>query len=137
MVLENPFDSKRDKLNHDIFERFFGHIDILKKRKEFVESIKNEVIKEASKNIQELNPDLMINYNIIYQEISMLMKDFEKTVHTVEKKVKKLFESSTLAEDVYKMRDDMIKIKKKLDKINNGFKGFSKMSAILEEEPLD
>lgn len=124
MVLNNPFDKNKEPLNHDIFERFFGHIDILKKRKEFVEGIKNEVMKDVEKNIKDLSPELLTNFNMIYQELTGMMKDFRVTVNSIEKKSKKLFESSTLTEDVYKMRDEVNKMKeatKYFDKIKKAF----------------
>lgn len=134
MVLNNPFDRENEPLNHDIFERFFGSIDILKSRKEFVNSIQNEIRDNIDHYIKQNNPDLLINFNIIYQEISRMVKDFEKTINSIERKTKKLFESSSLTEDVYKMRDEMKSIKKKIDRLNSGLKKFSTLGASLDEE---
>jgi|HubBroStandDraft_2_1064218.scaffolds.fasta_scaffold00031_4 predicted nuclease with TOPRIM domain len=134
MVLNNPFDRAKDPVNHDIFERFFSHIDIVKKRREFADSVHKEVLEKLEKNIKEMTPELLCSYNSVYQELTTMIKDFDKQIKSTEKKTKKLFESSTLTEDIYKMRDEMKVIKKKLDKLNSGLKNFSRLSDAMTEE---
>jgi len=134
MVLNNPFNRASDPLNHDIFERFFSHIDIVKKRKEFVEGVTKEVLESINEKLTEMTPDLMTDFNCIYQELTRMMKDFQKTINAIENKTKKLIESSSLTQDVYSIRDEMKVIKKKLDKLNSGLKGFSRLSEVISEE---
>src|SRR5580692_6656949 len=134
MVLNNPFDRAKDPVNHDIFERFFSHIDIVKKRREFADSVHKEGLEKLEKNIKEMTPELLCSYNSVYQELTTMIKDFDKQIKSTEKKTKKLFESSTLTEDIYKMRDEMKVIKKKLDKLNSGLKNFSRLSDAMTEE---
>jgi septation ring formation regulator EzrA len=122
MVMNNPFDRHKDPLNHDIFERFFTHMDIVKKRKEFVQGVYEDVMKQIENRLKEMTPDLLTNFNMLYQELTQNMNEFQKTINVIEKKSKKVFESSTLCEDVYKMRDEMKAMKKKLDKFNSGIK---------------
>ncbi len=103
-----------------------------------IDGIVYDVKKQALHDMQEVlnsqRPEILIDFNIIYKELTMMMNEFRKTVNEVEKKTKKLFESSTLTEDVYKMRDEMKVIKKKLDKVNRGFKMFAKFANFTDLE---
>lgn len=103
-----------------------------------IDGIIYDVKKQALNDIQEVlnsqRPEILVDFNIIYQELTLMMNEFKKTVLDIEKKTKKLFESSTLTEDVYKMRDEMKVIKKKLDKVNKGFKVFAHLANLTEKE---
>jgi len=132
--MNNPFDKKSEPLNHDLFERFFSHIDIVKSRREFVEKIKLEVLETVMGKIKEMTPDLLVNYVDTYKQLTFMINEFDKTIKTIEKKSKKLFESSSLTEDVYKMRDEMKALRKKIDRLNAGLKGFSRISNVLDED---
>lgn len=132
--MNNPFNRSSDPLNHDIFERFFSHIDIVKKRKEFVEGVTKEVLENINNNIKDLTPDLMVNFNMVYRELTTMIKNHDKTVQSLERKSKKLFESSNLTEDVYKVRDEVKLLKKKIDKLNSGLKGFARLGDLIADE---
>jgi len=73
-------------------------------------------------HIREKSPDLLVNFNQLYQELSLNMKHYDKQFASIEKKCKKVFESSSLTEDVYKMRDEMKEIKKTLAKFQTTMK---------------
>ena|SRR6202522_1230163 len=128
MVLNNPFDYKKDPLNHDIFERFFTHIDIVKKRKEFVESVHKEVWDKIRENLNDTNPELLTSFTHLYQECTLLTKAMEKQMAQIEKKTKKIVESSSLCEDVYKLRDEVCALKKKIDKFNSSIRKLANMA---------
>lgn len=99
-----------------------------------IKEIKEICIKDVKQNIEIQSPELFINFNEIYKELTLMMKNFEKTINTIEKKVKKLVESSTLTNDVYQIRDEMKVIKSKLNKLSINFKNFSKIGELLSEE---
>lgn len=128
--IKNPFNRINDPINHDIYERFIQIFD--------PNAIANEIFEEVSsrinRNIESLTPDLLTNYTMTHQEITIQMKQFEKTINMVEQKCKKLFESSSLTQDVYSLRDEMKVIKKKLDKLNSGLKGISKLQEALKDD---
>lgn len=134
MVMNNPFDRRTDPLNYDIFERFFTHIDIVKKRKEYVEDVTKNVLENINNNLKDLSPELMINFNMVYKELTTMIKEHDKIVKSLEKKSKKLFESSTLTEDVYTVRDEVKLLKKKIDKLNSGLKGFARLGDLISED---
>jgi hypothetical protein len=120
--MKNPFDRQHERINHHIFESFCAKLDIGKFREEFFQKLFLETKIEIDKYIKENNPDLLTNFNLLYQEFSVMTKDFQKTILTIEKKLKKLIESSSLCEDVLYVRDELKVVKKKLDKLNSGIK---------------
>lgn len=127
--MQNPFSQIRDPINHDIYERFIKVFDPHILATQIYEDVSNKI----QCNIRELTPELLINFNDLYKEISLMFGSITKTLENIEKKSKKLFESSSLTQDVYNMRDEMKVIKKKLDKLNNGLKGFAKLQESLKD----
>jgi hypothetical protein len=134
MVLNNPFDINKQTADYEIFERFFSHIDVVKSRKEWVKKIAEEIKIDIDKHIEDKNPELLTNFHMIYGECENLLKQSTKIINSVEKKVSKLFDSSNLAEDVFKMRDEMKKLRQKLDKFNKALKSFSTLSLCLDDD---
>lgn len=128
--IKNPFSRIQDPINHDIYERFISAFD----PHALSEQIYQDVNDRVMTNLKEIRPDLLVNFNILYQDTSIQIKEIQKISDTIEKKSKKLFESSSLTEDVFKIRDEMKVLKKKLDKLNHGFKSFSKLSVCIEED---
>jgi hypothetical protein len=120
--MKNPFDQKRDPINYEIFQRFIDNVDFDKLKIEFYDSIFESVYAKIDDYVKENNPDLLVNFNILYQNLTIEMKHMQDVVNNIEKKAKKVFESSSLCEDVYSMRDELKVLKKKMDKFNNAIK---------------
>lgn len=129
MKIKNPFNRTTEPINYDIYERFIQNFDFHSISSQIFEDVKHQI----EQNLREMKPDLLVNFVDTYKQITSMMKEFEKTIKYIENKTKKLFESSSLAEDVFKMRDEMKVLKKKLDKLNSGLKGLSKLSNVFEE----
>jgi|GEM_PF-1899542 len=111
MTLKNPFNKNIDPLNHDIYERFLFKFDADKICAHLSERIYSEVMGKIEENIQQINPELLVNFTHLYQHIENLIREHDDTIKSIEKKSKKIFESSSLAEDVYKLRDEVNKMK--------------------------
>jgi transcriptional regulator of heat shock response len=77
-----------------------------------IEKIKQEVIKE----IADCDKTLIGNFTETYQETIRMIENFQETFWDLNKKMKKIVDSGSLYEDVYKMRDELIEIKKLLEK---------------------
>lgn len=118
----NPFNEKTDPMNYTIFENFRNSIGWDEFKKDLVKEISNTVKKEIDAHIKECEPDLLVSFGDIYKELTRMIQDFDSTVKDIEKKAKKVFESSTLTEDVYKMRDDLAELKKSVMKFNANVK---------------
>ena len=124
--MKNPFDPVKDRINHEIFEKHYSD--------KFFSKIEEEIKKNINKYIEEKNPDLLTNFSLLHQEITMLIKEHQKTINFIEKKAKNIFESSSLAEDVFKMRDELKIVKKKMDKLNSGLKGFARIGDLISQD---
>ena len=130
MSTKNPFSQSKEPINFNMYQNFLDRVDF----DTLAAQVYEDTVNKVESHLKTLTPDLLVNFNTVYQELTRMMKDFQKTINEIEKKTKKLFESSSLTEDVYKMRDEMKNIKKKLDKLNAGFRNFSKLSSAIEED---
>lgn len=124
MKIPNPFNPDKDPLNHQIFERFLQELFRKMKTEDVIEIVSVQVLAKIEENLKKLdNPliiefqDLVSNFNELYKETQILLKNHDKTIDSIEKKSKKLFNSSSLAEDVFKLKDDIKSYEKKLDKL--------------------
>jgi hypothetical protein len=128
MKIDNPFSIIREPINHDIYERFIQKFD--------ADSIADQIFEDVNdrikKNIESMTPDLLVNFNELYIKLTDIIKTQQKVIHDIEKKFKSIIQSSCLTEDVYKIRDEMKVIKKKIDEVNLGFKNFAKCGEILD-----
>lgn len=82
----------------------------------FAESIKQELMKEICSKLEMNDVNLLANFEEAYKEITMMTKEIQNTFRSFEKKMNKIVSSPSLYEDVYKMRDELIEIKKLLQK---------------------
>jgi len=130
MKIKNPFSKLMDPVNHEICERFLEVFCF----DGICNQMHDELLLKISKSIDSMTPDLLVNFNQVYQELTCMIQNQAQIIHDIERKFKKLFDSSSLTEDVYKMRDEMKVLKKKLDKINSGFKLFARSSKVLEDD---
>lgn len=79
---------------------------------EFAKCIKDQILQEIVKNIERNDVDLLANFQMAYKEITLMTNEIQKTFGAFEKKMKKIIDSPSLYEDVYKMRDELIEIKR-------------------------
>lgn len=83
--------------------------------------VKEELISEIRykimDDIHEIEPELMMNFNETYKETTQMIKQFQNDFLHIHKKMNKLVSSPSLYQDVYKMRDEIIEIKKLIQKI--------------------
>lgn len=109
-------------MNHKIFQHFIDRFDINVFKQELVAHLIAQSISKIDSHIKNNSPDLLVNFNMLYQDLTHTLKAQQVVISNIEKKAKKVFDSSSLAEDVYKLRDEMKAIKKKLDKFNKAMK---------------
>lgn len=86
------------------------------------EDSRDRMISEINQFIQFTYPDFSDNLKKTALEIEKNATKNQKVLDEIEKKIKKLFESSSLCEDVYKMRDDLKDCKTKMDAITTKMK---------------
>lgn len=91
-----------------------GYID------DFYKLITNKIIEDIYEKLKNNDPGILINFEEVYKETTILLNTMKEEFHSLGKKLKKVVDSTSLYEDVYKMRDEMIEIKKMLEKINHG-----------------
>lgn len=115
----NPFN---DEYNRKIFDRFLNDIQWEKFNKSFIKKVSDEIIDNVNTHIEQFKPGLLDNFNALYVEITSLVKKSEETLWQIEKKGKKVFESEALCEDVYKIKDDLKKLKSEVAKYNKNIK---------------
>jgi len=120
--MKNPYDQHRENINFQLFQKFLDSIDFEKLKIEICEHVYKELINKIDNHIRDKNPELLTNFNTLYQNLTIEMKSFQTTIAHIEKKSKKLFESSSLCEDVYSLRDEVKVLKKKMDKFNNAIR---------------
>lgn len=84
--------------------------------KEFFDKITKGITTQIYKNIQKNNPEMLEDISESYKEMTLLVRHTEELFISMEKKLKKLINSPSLYEDVYKMRDELIEIKNMLKK---------------------
>jgi len=94
----------------------------------------NEVKQRLENHIVTLNPDLLTNFQKLHQDILDLLLEMNKKFKSMQEKYSKLFESSSLAEDVFKMRDEMKDIRNKMGSFNKGIKALSKLQVFEDKE---
>ena len=134
--MKNPFNEKQEPINHKIFERFIEGIDWLQFTNQFMESCYEKIWKDIQDNIKKANPDLLTNFNLLHKEISIEFDTYKKEFNKMDRKVKKCVDSTTLYQDVYKIKDEL----KKLKDIQNKYKSLLKsllMAARNDEERLE
>jgi hypothetical protein len=83
----------------------------------FFIAIANQVFQEVIRTMSSQTPDLLLNFQVLHDEIALNTKEMLSSFKNIERKLKKIIDSPSLYEDVYKMRDELIEIKKLL-KIN-------------------
>jgi len=127
--IRNPFDAEKEPMNHRAFLSAISNVNFGRIERE----ITLNIITKVNEHLKNQNPDLLLNFNEMYKELTLMMKEFKNQISVTDKKLKKVFESSSLTEDVYKIRDEMKVIKKKLDRLNAGFRGFNKLSKALDD----
>lgn len=125
--IKNPFHATKDPINHDIYERFIQVFDF----HSIASQIHEEVVGRVTRSIASMDADLLLDFKKVHKNLVLDIKRMENLCSTIEDKLGKLFESSSLTEDVYKLRDEMKEINKKLYKVNANFKNFYKMSEIM------
>lgn len=89
MTLKNPFNRNCDPLNHDIYERFLLRFDADKICKDMSEKIYSDVMGKIEENIQQINPELLVNFTHLYQHVETLIREHDETIKAIEKKIKK------------------------------------------------
>lgn len=87
---------------------------ILKRVKE---ELKAQIRYEILDDIHQIEPDLMINFQETYKETTQMIKQFQSDFLHIHKKMNKVVNSPSLYQDVYRMRDEIIEIKKLLHNI--------------------
>lgn len=90
--------------------------------KEFIEkfykTIMAKIIKDFHSHIEDNGPELLINFNELYIETTRMIQIMQKDFDNLSRKMKKIIDSKSLYEDVYKMRDDLIEIKRIVDRVS-------------------
>ncbi len=125
---------EKDTIIFEIMQKIDGRLfDNMVKRVNF-ENLEKEITTNIVNKINsQISPEILTNFNVLYQESTNLLNILQENVWKIEKKAKKCVDSTALYEDVYKIRDEMKIIKKKLDKLNRGFKSFGKLSEWIED----
>jgi len=96
--------------------------DMMVKRVNF-KGIEDEIAKNTIDKINKsINPELLTNFNIMYQEITRIFNHFEPIIKKLEKQSKKVINCETLYEDVYKVRDEIKTLKSDMVTLKKGFK---------------
>lgn len=125
----------------DIGSKLFDKAEELKNEKirlqrmvkEFEETINKLMMsnlqvvrKEVNDFISKDHPGAFSELNTLKCDIQGMVKRFNEREPLIEKKLKKVFESDSLCEDVYRMKDDLKEVKKELEaytrKLKNLFK---------------
>ncbi len=87
---------------------------------DFYKLITQKIIEDVYEKIKENDPSILINFEECYKETTLLINSMKDDFNSLSKKMKKIIDSSSLYDDVYKMRDEIIEIKKMLEKLSNG-----------------
>lgn len=82
----------------------------------YEKEITKKVIANVDEYLKDKDPELLCSFNDIYGELTDMMNGFQKSIAGVEKKLKKMADSQSLYEDVYKLRDEVKEVNKFLDK---------------------
>lgn len=118
----NPFDDQRERLNFNIMKSFLESHKFSQFQKELTEKLAYEIEQKIHENLKTCTPELLVNFTQVYRDLSLNFKEINKMMKDIEKKSKKIFQSSSLTEEVFKIRDDVKEITKKLDRLTNGIK---------------
>lgn len=95
------------------------------------QKIIEDIKKEIDQYIKKKNPDLLLNFTCIYQELLLCMKEFDGTLKFIEKKMKKLIDNTAIFETLHLMKEDlqdmktMIRIANKLEEKKDKNKTFT------------
>lgn len=84
---------------------------------EAIAAITDKIIEEVYKRIRKNTPELMMDISESYKETTRLIHHIQETFLPLERKLKKIVDSPSLYQDVYKMRDELLEIKKLLEKM--------------------
>jgi len=101
--------------------------------KEFEETINKLMMsnlqivrKEVNDFISKDHPGAFSDLNTLKCDIQGMVKKFNEREPAIEKKLKKVFESDSLCEDVYRMKDDVKEVKKELELLTRKLKNLFK-----------
>jgi hypothetical protein len=132
--MKNPFDPKKEEMNYSIFQRFIEGIDWLAFTNQFMESCYEKIWKDLQDKLRTHNPDILTNFDLLHKEICIEFDTYKREFHKMDKKVKKCVDSTTLYQDVYKIKDEL----KKLKDIQNQYKSLLKslLRAAQDEEEI-
>lgn len=106
--LNNIIEERVNKEVKDNFDSFHKCFDKFQKR---IESL-----------LQEKDPSLLISITKELDNLKIGVNEFKTIEKGIDKKLKKLVDSSSLYEDVYKMRDEMKAFKKDFESFSEKMK---------------
>lgn len=86
---------------------------------DFYKTITAKIIEDVENHIRKNDPSLLINFEEAYKETTTIIQIMREDFNVLSKRMKKVIDSTSLYEDVYRMRDDLVEIKKLLSKLSN------------------
>lgn len=124
-IQTNPFSPQNEEENYKIYNsllekdfrtRFLGLI--YNEVYDYMKSEKEKMFTQIEKYRKENSPELLEDFRTMYQELTILTKSIEVSFNEIKIKSKKVFDSSTLCEDVFKIKDELKEIKRTNLKLN-------------------
>ena len=85
---------------------------------DFYKLITQKIIEDVYAKIKENDPSILIDFHECYKETTSIIQIMREDFDRLSKKMKKIVDSPSLYDDVYKMRDEIIEIKKMLEKLS-------------------
>jgi hypothetical protein len=88
--------------------------------KDFYKTITSKIIRDVNAHIRKADTGLLVDFQEVYKETTSIIQIMRDDFNVLSKRMKKIIDSTSLYEDVYKMRDELIEIKKMLKKLSDG-----------------